>query len=194
MYKLWSIHTKAYNSEVSNELRPHTTAWRTFKRAATGLPSLTTMDVRGQTHPSCGGTLRIQGPVGCAAAPLASPCHMPLEAPPWPLKLCPTMSSKASGLCQLCPVEQTPPPPSHWGKEDRLKRFVQRCESLGKTPGAHKGSVVFRGRCWGETDHKKQGRISRKCPKSRLCGWSHDYIKICQSSQSCTQTQQIITK
>lgn len=141
---------------------------------------------------AAGCMLTIQGPVRCAAAPLASTCHMPVEAPPWPLKLCPVVSSKVSRLCQMSPVKQTPP--SHWRKEARLKRFVQRYESLGKTPGAHKGSVVFRGWGWGETDHKKHGGVSRKCPRSWLCGWSHDYIKVCQSSQSCTQTQQIITK
>lgn len=138
--------------------------------------------------------LTSQGPLRCWAAPLAPTCHMPAEAPPWPLCLCPSVPTKVSGLCQMSPVEQALPPPSHWGKEARLKRFVQRYESLGKTPGAHKGSVVFRGWCWGATDHKQHGRISRKCPRSWLCGWSHDYIKVCQSSQSCTQTQQIITK
>lgn len=139
MYKLWSIHTKAYSSEVSNELRPHTTAWRIFKRAATGLPSLTTMDVWGQTRPSCGGTLRIQGPVRCSAAPLASPCHMPLEAPPWPLKLCPTTSSTVSGLCQLSPVEQTPPPPSHWGKEADSKGLFKDASLWAKLQGHTRG-------------------------------------------------------
>ena len=178
----------ADNLEISHELRLPMTAWMIFKCAAMGLPNLITMDIWGQIHPSCG--MHAYNPGPCNMFSSTARLYLPHASRSSTVTPQALPSCVVQRLCQMSPVKQTAP--SHWRKEARLKRFVQRYESPGKTPEAHKGSVVFRGWCW--DDHKKHGGVSRKCPRSWLCEWSHDYIKVCQSSQSCIQTQQIITK
>ena len=183
----------AYNAEIkSNELPLHMTARMNFKCVTTGFLSLTTIDIWGQIRLCCG------------SCPMQHPQLYPPDASristTTPFRPPNHVDQKCLQTLPNVPYgAKSPPAEHHCMTLSERSQTPKVCSIMwdsgkGKTRGADKGSVVFRGWCWGETDCKEHGTNSRKCPISWLWGWARGYVKVYQLSQSCTQTQQMLTK